>query len=57
MQKLVKTGKNTEITNNLMSMIGLIEENMEPSHIHLPVYALLRNTYPFIVLCQNNKTV
>jgi hypothetical protein len=34
MQKLVKTGKNT---NNPMSSFGLIEENMELSHIHLAV--------------------
>ena len=34
MQKLVKTQKST---NNLMSIFGLIEENMELSHIHLAV--------------------
>ena len=34
MQKLVKTQKST---NNLMSSFGLIEENMELSHIHLAV--------------------
>ena len=32
MQKLVKTKKSM---NNLMSMFGLIEENMKLSHIHL----------------------
>ena len=37
MQELVKTGKYTEINNNLMSSLGLIEENMELSHIHLAV--------------------
>ena len=38
MQELVKTGKYTEkATNNLMSSFGLIEENMEFSHIHLAV--------------------
>ena len=36
MQELVKTGKFTEI-NNPMSSFGLIEENMELSHIHLAV--------------------
>ena len=36
MQKLVKTGKYTE-TNNPMSSFGLIEENIELSHIHLAV--------------------
>ena len=34
MQKLVKTEKST---NNWMSSFGLIEENMELSHIHLVV--------------------
>ena len=34
MQKLVKTQKST---NNPMSIFGLIEENMELSHIHLAV--------------------
>ena len=37
MQKLVKTGKYTEITNNPMSNFGLIEEKMEQSHIHSAV--------------------
>ena len=40
MQKLVKTVKYTEIKksrNNPMSSFGLIEENMELSHIHLAV--------------------
>ena len=39
MQKLVKTGKNTEINKQsiAMSSFGLIEENMELSHIHLAV--------------------
>ena len=35
MQKVVKTGKYTDI--NKMSSFGLIEENMELSHIHLAV--------------------
>ena len=35
MQKLVKTGKNTEI--NKQSDVKLIEENMELPHIHLVV--------------------
>ena len=34
MQKLVKTQKST---NNLMSIFGMIEENMKLSHIHLAV--------------------
>ena len=34
MQKLVKTQKST---NNPLSSVGLIEENMELSHIHLAV--------------------
>jgi hypothetical protein len=37
MQELVKTGKYTEINNNPMSTFGLIQENMELSHIHLTV--------------------
>jgi hypothetical protein len=43
MQKMVKTGKNTETTNNSMSIFGLIEENMELSHIHLIVKYIFRN--------------
>ena len=37
MQKLVNTGKYTEIKNNPMSSFGLIEENIELSHINLAV--------------------
>jgi hypothetical protein len=36
MQKLVKTGKDTEI-NKPMPSFGLIEENIELSHIHLAI--------------------
>ena len=35
MQKLVKTQKST---NNPVSSFGLIEENIELSHIHLAVH-------------------
>jgi hypothetical protein len=37
MQKLVKTGKYTKTTNNPMSSFGLIEGNIELSHINLAV--------------------
>jgi hypothetical protein len=37
MQKLVKTDKTQKLTNNSMSSFGLIEENVELSHIHLAV--------------------
>ena len=42
MQKLVKTGKYTEIKINPMSSFGLIEENIELPHIHLPVLYLIQ---------------
>ena len=38
MQKLVKTGKTQKSTNNPMSSFGIIEENIELSHIHLAVH-------------------
>ena len=38
MQKLVKTEKST---NKWMSNFGLIEENMELSHIHLAVLGII----------------
>jgi hypothetical protein len=48
MQKLVKTQKST---NNRMSIFGLIEENMELSHIDLAVKKrmLLQNRFQSFV--------
>ena len=40
MQKLVKTGKTQTSTNNVMSSFGLVEENMELSHIYQAVQYL-----------------
>ena len=37
MQKLVKTGKNTEINKQSDDKFGFIEESMELSHIYLAV--------------------
>jgi hypothetical protein len=38
MQKLVKQVNTQKSTSNPMSSFGLIEENMELSHIHLAVH-------------------
>ena len=40
MQKLVKQVNTKKSTNNSMSSFGLIEENMQLSHIHLAVLTL-----------------
>ena len=37
MHELVKQGNSAKSTNNPMSSFGLVEENMELSHIHLAV--------------------
>jgi hypothetical protein len=42
-KKQVKTQKST---NNLMSIFGLIKENMELSHIHLAVLYSTANVLP-----------
>ena len=47
MQKQVSTQKST---NNPMSSFGLIEENMELSHIHLAVNVVY-DDYEGLILC------
>ena len=53
-QKLLKTQKST---NNPMSNFGLIEENMELSHIHLAVQVLICQNNSFYHQLSQNNTV
>jgi len=52
----VRTGKNTLIKNNQSSSLGLIEENMELSLIHLAVQLKQYKKYVLLLSSINQKS-